>query len=82
MIDTQGVKTTEAGGERGYDAGKKVNGRKRHLVVDTVGNLLEIVVHAAGIQNYEYEKCTQSSEGMVYVASIYRWPQSYRPATH
>ena len=52
IIDTQSVKTTEAGGERGYDAAKKVNGRKRHIVVDTVGNLLEVVVHAAGIQDY------------------------------
>lgn len=52
VIDTQSVKTTEAGGERGYDAGKKINGRKRHIVVDTVGNLLEVVVHAAGIQDY------------------------------
>lgn len=51
-IDTQSIKTTEAGGERGYDAGKKINGRKRHIAVDTVGNLLEVVVHAAGIQDY------------------------------
>jgi putative transposase len=51
-IDTQSVKTTEAGGERGYDAGKRINGRKRHIAVDTVGNLLDVVVHAAGIQDY------------------------------
>jgi putative transposase len=56
IIDTQSVKTTEAGGERGYDAGKKINGRKRHIVVDTVGNLLEVVVHAAGIQDYHGAK--------------------------
>jgi putative transposase len=52
VIDTQSVKTTEAGGERGYDAGKKINGRKRHLAVDTVGNVLDVVVHAADIQDY------------------------------
>jgi putative transposase len=47
IVDSQSVKTTEAGGERGYDGGKKVNGRKRHVVVDTVGNLLSVVVNAA-----------------------------------
>jgi putative transposase len=56
IIDTQSVKTTEAGGVRGYDAAKKINGRKRHIVVDTVGNLLEVVVHAAGIQDYHGAK--------------------------
>jgi putative transposase len=52
IIDTQSVKTTEAGGEHSYDAYKRVNGRKRHILVDTLGNLLEVVVHAAGIQDY------------------------------
>lgn len=51
IIDSQSAKTTEVGGERGYDAGKKVNGRKRHIVVDTLGNLIEVVVHAANIQD-------------------------------
>jgi putative transposase len=56
VVDTQSVKTTEAGGERGYDAAKKINGRKRHIVVDTLGNLLEVIVHAAGIQDYHGAK--------------------------
>jgi len=43
------MKTTEAGGPSGYDAAKKVEGRKRHIAVDTQGLLLGVVVHAASI---------------------------------
>jgi transposase len=51
IVDSQSVRTTESGGPRGCDAGKKVNGRKRHVLVDTLGLLLVLVVHAADIQD-------------------------------
>ena len=44
IIDSQSVKSTESSDERGYDAGKKVNGRKRHILVDTIGLLLMVTV--------------------------------------
>src|SRR5262245_11846491 len=53
VIDSQTVKTTEVGGPKGYDAGKKINGRKRHIVVDTLGLLLAVVVHPADVQDYD-----------------------------
>ena len=51
IIDSQSVKTTEAGGPRGYDAGKKINGRKRHALVDTDGRSLVLEPHPASIQD-------------------------------
>ncbi len=50
-LDSQSVKCTAVPGTRGYDAGKKVNGRKRHLLVDTLGLLLAVVVTAASVQD-------------------------------
>jgi putative transposase len=50
-VDSQTVKTTELGGEHGYDGAKKINGRKRHVLVDTLGLLLAVVVTAANVDD-------------------------------
>ena len=49
VIDSQSVKTTENSRVRGYDAGKKIKGRKRHIVTDTTGLLVGLEVHSAGV---------------------------------
>jgi putative transposase len=52
IIDSQSAKTTAvAGEERGFDAGKKIKGRKRHIMVDTLGLIIAIVVHGADVQD-------------------------------
>jgi putative transposase len=55
-LDSQSVKTTEIGGIKGFDAGKKVKGRKRHIVVETLGPLIAVVVTPANVQDYHGAK--------------------------
>lgn len=56
VIDSQSVKMPDKGQNRGYDAGKKVTGRKRHILVDVLGLVLAVVVHSAGIQDRDGAK--------------------------
>ena len=51
IVDSQSVKTTDRGGVHGYDAGKKINGRKRHVLVDTLGLVWLVAVTAASTQD-------------------------------
>lgn len=51
IIDSQSVKTTRRGGLRGVDGNKKIKGRKRHIMVDTMGNIITNIVHVANIHD-------------------------------
>ncbi|WP_264658014.1 IS5 family transposase [Azospirillum canadense] len=68
IIDTQSVKTTEKRGPRGYDAAKKVWGRKRHIAVDTSGLLLGVLVHAADVQDAD-----SAGELLTRIKRLYCW---------
>ena len=70
-IDSQSVKTTEMGGpDRGYDGGKKMNGRKRHLLVDTLGLLLAVLITSAGLDDgWRHHSCSGTSTPTIFRVS-------------
>jgi transposase len=89
IIDSQSASTTESGGPRGYDAGKRVHGRKRHIVTDTNGLLLAVRVHPANIQGVhgavpllEHLRIKFPQLGHVFADRIYRGDQLLQALAH
>jgi len=74
ILDSQSVKTTEVGGPaRGYDHVKNVNGRKRHLIVDTLGLLVAVVVHSAAMGEREGAKLVAQKLQHAYTRLVVLW---------
>lgn len=74
ILDSQSVKVSDMGGISGYDGNKKVKGRKRHILVDTLGNLLEVVVWAANSNDREGAKALISkAERQIVVRLLKIW---------
>jgi hypothetical protein len=64
VVDSQSVRSTAVGGEqRGFDGGKKVKGRKRHLLVDTEGFVLKAKVHSAKVMDFERASRRSAEQG-------------------
>ncbi len=91
IIDSQSVKTPDQAGERGYDAGKKIKGRKRHVAVDTLGLVLAIMIMSAAVQDRDAAKTL--IKGLVemfgrlqiiwadggYLGALVRWVKQRKP---
>lgn len=73
IIDSQSAKTTEQGGPRGFDGAKKVNGRKRHVLVDTLGLLLKVVVHPADLHDRDGGKLLLGALGAAFPRLAHIW---------
>jgi putative transposase len=91
IIDSQSVKTPDQAGERGYDAGKKISGRKRHVAVDCLGLILAVMITPASMQDRDAAKglITQLVSGFGrlqiiwadggYLGALVRWVKQLRP---
>ena len=91
IIDSQSVKTPDQAGERGYDAGKKISGRKRHVAVDSLGLMLGLMITTAAVQDREAAKgliqTLVNTFGRLqviwadggYLGALVRWVKQLRP---
>jgi len=76
LLSRQSAKTSPQRGARGYDGGKKVKGRKRHILVDTMGMILKVVVHEANIQDQEGGKLLLKELGGCFPRLKLIWAES------